>query len=153
MLNALHSPAGGANVWRVPVGHPRNVCLYRKGATLHQRPGVAPPTVPTIAKSAWHGPRIGPYIPLAAALAVIPWTLILTMGLLFMVGDTPYESTPAKERVFAALAVLPAAVGLLGGVAAVVGRWARRGVEWVGLGLGCLVCGALLYAGVAEWIG
>jgi hypothetical protein len=93
--------------------------------------------------------RIVCYFPLMAIGLEVLWVIVLVMGLLFMVGDEPYTNTPAKEHVFDCIAVIPVAVGLLSGLVALACRWPARKWEWIGLILGSLGCGFIVYGFVS----
>lgn len=89
--------------------------------------------------------RLACYFPLAAIALQIAWVVLLFMGLIFMVGDTPFTNTPTKEHAFGLLSSLPVAVGLLVGLVALVLRWPSNKLEWISLIAGTLTCAALVY--------
>ena len=84
--------------------------------------------------------RLSAYVPLIAAVAVLPWIVFLFLGLLFMVGDTPYHNTAANELTFGVLAAIVPAAGFAFGVfAAATGR-VRTPPQWVWFAVGMLAC-------------
>jgi hypothetical protein len=97
-----------------------------------------------------NGPLAG--VPIWAALACPLWLVFLMMGLLFMVGDTPYHNTPANEQMFAMLASLPAAGGVVCGIIALATGQARTNAMWIGTIIGTVICGIWSFACFADYI-
>jgi hypothetical protein len=93
--------------------------------------------------------RIACYFPLLAIGLEFLWCVALFLGLIFMVGDTPYTSTEAKDRLFDLIASFPIVAGLLVGIVALTQRWPDRKLEWICLIVGSFGC-ALLAVGFAR---
>ena len=66
---------------------PRRKVPGRRGAAAASNP-IGPES---IGPGGERGPRCGAYFPLMAAVAELPWGLLMVMGLLFAVGDTRFE--------------------------------------------------------------
>jgi hypothetical protein len=84
--------------------------------------------------------RFAPYLPLTFVALEFAWLVFLILAFIFIVGDSTYTSTPAKERFFDIVASLPAALGLALGILGIAGRWAVSTVAWACLILGSLGC-------------
>ena len=84
--------------------------------------------------------RFAPYIPLTFVALEFAWIVFLILALIFIVGDSTYTSTPAKERFFDVVASLPAALGLVLGIIGIAGCWAKSTAAWTCLILGSLGC-------------
>jgi hypothetical protein len=102
-----------------------------------------PPPAPDSSAGGKRWKKLACYVPLMAIGFEVLWIVLLVMGLLFMVGDEPYTNTDAKARLFPMIAELPVAAGLMAGVVAAICRWPSRALEWIGLILGILGCGAI----------
>jgi hypothetical protein len=92
------------------------------------------------------------YIPLIAAGAVIPWVLFLFMGLIFMVGDTPFKNTPAKDFIFGCLAAIPTAGGLIVGIIQIAQSQPQTTKQRTWLWLGTIACGLWCYGLVVGFV-
>jgi len=97
--------------------------------------------------------RLGPYLPLAAVVAEIPWVMAMMLSLLLMIGDEPVGPSDTAEQWFGLLGGVPAAAGIVTGVIAIVGRWARGAIEWCCLVAGSLACAAIASALAAGVLG
>lgn len=86
--------------------------------------------------------KLAPYVPIILAFGEVLWIIVLILGLLFAVGDTPYVNTPAKEHLFQMIGAVPVVIGLLWGVACMLLRWALGAVQWTALLVGVLACAA-----------
>jgi hypothetical protein len=93
--------------------------------------------------------RLVPYLPLLAIGVQIAWIVLLFLGLIFSVGDTPFTNTPAKDRLFDLLASWPSVLGLIIGVVTALTRWPAKNVPGICLALGTLIC-ALFMAGFVR---
>jgi len=96
--------------------------------------------VPAAAPAARHSLAV--YTPLVIAVAEVLWLLVLVLGLLFAVGDTPYVNTPENEHFFQLAAALPVAAGMIWGVICGLLHWPRGVVQWVALIVGIVACAA-----------
>lgn len=96
--------------------------------------------------------RIASYFPLVAIGLEVLWVVVLFLTFIFMVGDAPYTNTGAKEPLLDFIAALPATLGLLLGLVAMVRRWPSRKLEWVCLTVGSLGCAALVFPFACEML-
>jgi hypothetical protein len=101
---------------------------------------LAAEAVPAAVPAARHSLAV--YTPLLIALAEVLWLLVLVLGLLFAVGDTPYVNTPEKEHAFQLVAALPVVAGTIWGVICGLLHWSRGVAQWVALILGIVACAA-----------
>ncbi|HUB67648.1 MAG TPA: hypothetical protein VL981_09205 [Candidatus Methylacidiphilales bacterium] len=104
-----------------------------------------PSPIPDLSAGGRRWKKLACYVPLMAIGFEVIWIVSLVMGILFMVGDEPYINTDAKEHFFQIIAALPVTAGLLFGLVATVCRWPGRMLEWIGLILGILGCGAIVF--------
>lgn len=86
-----------------------------------------------------------PYWPLIASLLVLPWALVAFLGLIFSVGDTPYENTPGKAAGLGLIAAIPAIAGLVYGAMRIVRGAARTTAQQTWLWIGTVLCGLWSY--------
>jgi hypothetical protein len=84
--------------------------------------------------------RLAPYLPLIFVALECGWIVFLFLALIFIVGDSTYTSTPAKEHLLDAVAAPPAVLGLVLGIIGITRRWAASTVTWACLILGSLGC-------------
>ncbi|MDB5294375.1 MAG: hypothetical protein JWO31_358 [Phycisphaerales bacterium] len=96
--------------------------------------------------------RLAPYAPLVAAVAEAPWIVVCVLFLLFLVGDQPFRSTPATDRLFQVAIALPSGAGLLLGLVFLGLGWVRTPAQRVFFALGMLLCGLFIGAVGAGWI-
>lgn len=92
------------------------------------------------------------YFPLVAILLEVLWVFLMFLVLIFSVGDTPYENTPAKERAFSTLAAGPVALGTVVGILGIVMRCPKGLIGWICIVVGTCGCAALLYSCLQGWI-
>ena len=96
--------------------------------------------------------RLAPYLPLLAMVGTGPWAVLVIVGFIFVVGDSRFESTPEKERLFQFVIALPAIVGLIGGVIILLMGMVRTGTQRVCFALGSAGCISLLVAVMSGWV-
>jgi hypothetical protein len=87
-----------------------------------------------------------PYLPLMIAGVELLWIVFVIAVFIFMVGDSRYESTPAKSQLISAVVGLPAIAGVMLGIVGIIFRWAATRAQWIWLILGGAIC-ALFAAG------
>jgi len=84
--------------------------------------------------------RVMPYVPLMIVGVELLWIVFVIAVFIFMVGDSRYESTPAKSRLMSAVMGLPAVGGVMLGIVGIIFRWAATKAEWICLILGGVIC-------------
>jgi len=101
--------------------------------------------------------RFGAFLPLAAVGVELVWLLFLLMLYLFKVGDVaPKKDSPqverTKTRIVDVIAMIPAAVGLLTGVVAIVRGWPHGAAQWTCLIIGCVGCALFVVSFGSEFL-
>lgn len=109
-----------------------------------------PPALPNVeghsSKRQWKS--FACYVPLATIGLQIAWVVLLSVALIFTVGDTPYKNTPTNQHLFEFIGTLPAMAGSIFGVIAMTCRWPQNPLGWV-----CLIGGTLVCCVLAIWLG